>query len=222
MLIKEGLMSDYKDNQYVILVDIADKPLSNKELMLKKSRLKSVFISNLSFIFALIVLGVAVTLRAFMLGYDKEHELFNISLYVGIWFGLFTGLMIDGNSKRKSQLVIVAVLISASSGLFASMLVMLIIGQTTVWITSINILASALACMWVLTRYDEVLKGLESTYYVDEKQFIYIRKASSYFKELYAFSEKIIAEDRLPLASEYWAYRDWVKNKARSNEVINK
>ncbi len=94
------------------------------------------------------------------------------------------------------------------------MLVMLIIGEATVWITSVNILASALACMWVLTRYDEVLKGIESTHPVDKKQFAYIRKASSYFEELYAFSEKIIAEDRMPLTSEYWAYREWVKTKA--------
>ena len=153
-----------------------------------------------------------------MLGYDIEHELFNISLYVGLWFGLFTGVMIDGNAKRKLHLVVIAVLISASSGLFASMLVMLLIGQATVWITSVNILASALACMWVLTRYDEVLKGIESTYFVDEKQFAYIRKASSHFEELYCFSEKIIMQNRLPLACEYWAYRDWVKRKASLKE----
>lgn len=99
------------------------------------------------------------------------------------------------------------------------MLVMLIIGEATVWITSVNILASALACMWVLTRYDEVLKGIESTHPVDKKQFAYIRKASSYFEELYAFSEKIIAEDRMPLTSEYWAYREWVKTKAKLNQI---
>ena len=174
----------------------------------------TLYISNLSFIFALLVLGIAVTSRAMMLGYDKEHELFNISLYVGLWFGLFTGMMIDGSATRKLQLVIVAILISASSGLFTSMLTMLIIGHMTVWITSVNILASALACMWVLTRYEEVLKGIESTYFVNNKQFAYIRKASSHFEELYTFSEKIIAEDRLPLASEYWAYRDWVKTRA--------
>ncbi len=164
-------MFDYADNHYDFTVDIAGKPLSKKELLVQKRRLHSLFISNLSFIVVLIVLGVAVTIRAFMLGYDIEHELFNISLYVGLWFGLF-----------------------------ASMLVMLLIGQATVWITSVNILASALACMWVLTRYDEVLKGIESTYFVDEKQFAYIRKASSHFEELYCFSEKIIMHNRLPFS----------------------
>jgi hypothetical protein len=212
-------MFDSKDNQYVVSVDIADKPLSIEELERKKNSLKYTYISNLSFIFAILVLGIAVTYRAAMLDYDKEHELLNISLYIGLWFGLFTGVMIDGDAKRKLQLVIVAVLISASSGLFASMLVMLIIGQATVWITSVNILASALACMWVLTRYDEVLKGIESTHFVDKKQFAYIRKASSYFEVLYNFSEKIIAENRMPLTCEYWAYREWVITKAKLNQI---
>ncbi len=212
-------MLDSKNNQFMVHVDIANKPLSKKEIAHKKYDLRSTYISNLSFILAIIVLGSAVAYRATILDYDKEHELFNISLYIGLWFGLFTGLMIDGNAKRKLQLVIVAVLISASAGLFASMLVMLIIGQSTVWITSINILASALACMWVLTRYDEVLKGIESTYPVNKRQFAYIRKASSYFDELYAYSEKIIEQDRMPLKSEYWAYREWVKTKAKLNEM---
>ncbi len=79
--------------------------------------LRSLYISNLSFVFAIFVLGVAVTSRAIMLDYDKDFELFNISLYVGLWFGLFTGVMIDGDAKRKLQLVIVAILISASAGL---------------------------------------------------------------------------------------------------------
>ncbi len=212
-------MFDSKDNQYSVFVDIADEPLSKEELAHKKQNLKSTYISNLSFIFAIFVLGTAVTYRAIMLNYDKDLELFNISIYIGLWFGLFTGVMIDGDAKRKLQLVVVAILISASAGLFASMLVMLIVGHATVWITSINILASALACMWVLTRYDEVLKGIESTCPVDKKQFAYIRKASSYFDELYAYSEKIIEADRMPLTSEYWAYREWVKTKAKLNQL---
>jgi len=211
-------MLDSKNNQYAVSIDLKGKPLSVDELVLKHARLKSFYKSNLSFILAIFVLGAAVTYRAIMLDYDKEHVLFNISLYVGLWFGIFTGVMIDGDAKRKFQMVVVGIIISAASGLFASMLVMLMLGQATVWITSVNILASALACMWVLTRYDEVLKSIESIHFVDQKQFSYIQKASSHFEELYAFSEKIIAEDRLPLTCEYWAYRDWVKAKA----ILNK
>ncbi len=211
-------MFNSKDNQYAVSIDLKGKPLSVDELVVKHLRLKSIYKSNLSFILAIFVLGAAVTYRAVMLDYDKEHELFNISLYIGLWFGLFTGVMIDGDAKRKFQMVVVGIIISSSSGLFASMLVMLMLGQATVWITSVNILASALACMWVLTRYDEVLKGIESIHFVDQKQFSYIQKASSHFEELYVFSEKIIAEERLPLACEYWAYRDWVKDKAALNK----
>ncbi len=49
-----------KNNQYTVFVDIADKPLSKEELAQKKSRLKSFYISNMSFIFAILVLGIAV------------------------------------------------------------------------------------------------------------------------------------------------------------------
>ncbi len=177
-------------------------------------QLKVFYKSNLSFIFAVFVLGIAVSYRAITLDYDKDFELISISLYIGLWFGLFTGVMIDGNAKRKLQLVLAGIIISSSASLFGSMLVMLIIGQATVWITSINILASALSSMWILTHYDEVLKGIELARIVNQKQFTYIRKASSNFEELYEFSEKIIAEDRMPLNAEYWAYREWVRNRA--------
>ena len=210
-------MFDSNNNQYVINVDLKGDALSQKEIAKTQKKLKVSYKSNLSFIFAVFILGVAVSYRAITLDYDKEYELINISLYIGLWFGLFTGVMIDGNAKRKLQLVLVGIIISSSASLFASMLVMLIIGHATVWITSVNILACALASMWILTRYDEVLKGIESVRIVDEKQFIYIRKASSNFKELYSFSEKIIAEERMPVNAEYWAYREWVKNKAEKN-----
>ena len=89
----------------------------------------------------------------------------------------------------------------------------LMIGKTTAWITSINILASALANMWVMTRYDEVLKGVESVSTVNNKQFSYIKKVTMTSKVLYQFSEKIIAEGRMPLRAEYWAFRDWVHDE---------
>lgn len=211
-------MLESKDNQYAIKVDINGQALSQEEVEFTQKRLKASYKSNLSFVFAIFVLGAGVTYRAFALDFDKDHELFNISLYIGLWFGLFTGAMIDGNGLRKLQMIIVGIIISSSAGLFAAMLVMLFIGQATVWITSVNILASSLASMWVLTRYDEVLQGIESTRFVTEKQFSYIKKASSHFKELTLFSEKIIAEERMPLAGEYWAFREWVQNKAANNK----
>ena len=209
-------MINTKNNQYSITVDIKGDAISQEELDSKRTKLKAFYKSNISFIIALLVLSIVITYRAITLDYDKEFELFYISLYIGIWFGLFTGLMIDGNAKRKLQMVFVATLLSSSASLFGSMLMMLIIGKTTAWISSINILASALANMWVMTRYDEVLKGVESVSTVNKKQFSYIKKVTMHSKELYQFSEKIIAEERMPLRAEYWAFRDWVYEEKKA------
>ena len=206
------------DNKHFgIKFDLDSRALSQDEISQLKKSLKTKAKSNLSFITAVVVLGAAVSYRAITLDYDKELELFHISLYIGMWFGVFTGLMIDGAIKRKLQMVMVAVIVSSSASLFLSMLAVLMMGHATVWISSLNILASALACMWVLTRYDEVIKARESIKAVNEKQFRFIRKASAKFKKLYQFSEKIIAEDRAPLVGEYWAYRDWIRNKIDQN-----
>lgn len=210
-------MKNISDKSLHISVDLKTQPLTIEEITLSQEKFKSHFKSNLSFILAVVVLGAGVAFRAITLNYDNELELFNISLYIGLWFGVFTGFMIDGSAKRKLQMVFVAVILSASASLFAAMLITLFVGYPTIWISSLNILASALACMWVLTHYDEVLKGIEALRVVDEKQFSYIRKASSNFDELYRFSEKIIAEERMPINAEYWAYRDWVKEKAEEN-----
>ncbi len=68
-------MFDSKYNQYVVSVDIADKPLPKTELMLKKNSLKYTYLSNHSFIFAMFVLGIAITYHAIMHGYDNNLEL---------------------------------------------------------------------------------------------------------------------------------------------------
>ena len=208
-----------KKNPHAIQFDLDKKPLSIDDIQSKKKHLQSIYFSNLSFILAIVVLGAGIAYRAISLDYDKNMELFKISLYIGMWFGLFTGFMIEGNARRKLQMIAVAIIISSSAGLFASMLVTMIVGQLTTWITSVNILASALSCMWVLTHYDEVLKALESVGFVDQKQFLYIKKAASHFEELSLFSEKIMAENRIPLMGEYWAFREWVQSrKEKSSE----
>ena len=74
--------------------------------------------------------------------------------------------------------------------------------------------------MWLMTYYDEILKGTESVKIVDDKGLYYIKKASSHFEELNQFSEKIRAQGRMPLAAEYWAYREWVQAKAKPREKI--
>ncbi len=208
-------MLNKSHNQYAIQIDLKGQPLTQLEIDSSQKCLASTYRSRLNFVLAIFALGVGVTYRALTLNYDSEYELLNISLYIGLWFGIFAGVMIDGDAKRKFQLVLIGIILCCSASLFASMLMTLFIGQATVWISSINILASALSSMWLMTYYDEVLKGIESVKTVDERGLYYIKKASSNFEELNQFSEKIRAQGRMPLAAEYWAYREWIQEKAK-------
>ena len=206
-------MFESKINQYIIEVNLYGQPITKPEIEQQRKKLTSIYRTYLNYILAIFVLGVAVTYRALSLDFDSDYQLFKVSLTIGLWFGLFTGLMIDGDSRRKLQMIIVAIIVSASAGLFASMLVTLYIGTTTNWITSVNILASALGSMWILTSYDEVLKGFDSIKSVNKRQLHYIAKAASYFIEMNRFKDKISSVGREPVAAEYWAMRDWIRSK---------
>lgn len=206
-------MNTEKINLHAIEVNLYGQPKSLSELDEQYKRLKSTYGIYLNYILAIFVLGSAVSYRALSLDFDSEHELFKISLTIGIWFGLFTGLMIDGDSKRKFQMVIVGIIVSTSTNLFASMLVTLYIGEPATWITSINILASALGSMWVLTSYDEIIKGFDSIKFADKRQQLYINKAADHFEEIKRFKQKIEKSGREPIIGEYWATRDWIQNK---------
>jgi len=201
-------------DRYAINVNLKEFALSQADIDNKVNTIKAAY--SLSFVLALVTLAIGVTFRAITLNYDSDYELFKISLHIGAWFGLFAGVMIDGNRKRKLQMVIVGIIVSIVAGLFASMMVTLLVGQTTIWITSINILASALATMWLMTHYDEVLKGFDSAKIVNDKEFSYIKKAASHFEELDSYCEGLKQQDRMPLVAEYWAFRDWVKQKANN------
>lgn len=206
-------MNNEKINLHAIEVNLYGQPRSISELDEQHKLLKSTYGTYLNYILAIFVLGSAVSYRALSLDFDSEYELLKISLYIGLWFGLFTGLMIDGNSKRKLQMVIVGIIVSTSSSLFASMLVTLFVGEPATWITSINILASALGSMWVLTSYDGIIQGFDSIKFADERQKIYISKAADHFEEIKLFKQKIESLDREPIIGEYWATRDWIQNK---------
>lgn len=209
-------MFDNTLDQHVMKVNLKGSPVTLPELKVFEKKLRSLYFNNLNFIIAICVLGSAVTYRALSLDYDSEFELLHISLYIGIWFGLFTGIMIDGGGKRRLQMIAVGIIVSTSANLFASMLVILMIGTTTPWITSVNILGSALGSMWVMTSYDEIIKGLDSIQVVNKRQYLYIQKASSHFEELRRYSEQITMADRQPVTAEYWAVREWIQDKIHS------
>ena len=212
-------MNSNKINLHAIEVNLYGQPISQEEIDDQRKRLRSTYSTYLNYILAIFVLGAAVSYRALSLDFDSEHELFTISLYIGLWFGLFTGLMIDGNGKRKLQMVVVGIIVSTSANLFASMLVTLFLGEPATWITSINILASALGSMWVLTSYDEIIQGFDSIKFADRRQQFYIDKAAEHFEEIKLFKEKIEKLGREPVIGEYWATRDWIQNKINNQSL---
>lgn len=212
-------MNSEKFNLHAIEVNLYGQPLSEPEIEEQRKRLKTVYSTYLNYILAIFVLGAAVSYRALSLDFDSEYELFKLSLYIGLWFGLFTGLMIDGNAKRKLQMIIVGILVSTSTNLFASMLVTLFVGEPAIWITSINILASALGSMWVLTSYDEVIQGFDSIKFTNKRQQYYINKAAEHFEEIKLFKQKIEKLGRDPIIGEYWATREWIQNKINSTSL---
>lgn len=207
-------MKQLNHHKYSITVNLKGKPSSQNDIDLTVKYLKSKFRGNLNFVLVILALAIGVAFRAITLQYDNDLELFQISLYIGFFFGLFAGSMIDGGIKRKSQVAIVGIIFCSSASLCSSMLMTLMVGHLTDWISSINMLASALAGMWLMTYYDEVLKGLDSVKDVNRQEFLYIKKASSHFEELNTFTEQIREQDRMPLVAEYWAFRDWIKQKA--------
>ncbi len=192
-------------------------PIAEDELSHLRSGLKQIHRNYLNYIAALIVLAAGVSYRVLSLDFAVGIELFEVSLNIGLWIGLFTGFMANGNKQRRIRISIVSICVSASASLFAAMLVVLLQGYMASWVMSINILASALGSMWVLTYYDEVVQALESLEYVNEKQLLFVNKAAGYFEELEDFRLKIEQQGRKPLVAEYQAILDWIHYKANVN-----
>lgn len=212
-------MNSNKFNLHAIEVNLYGQPISQVEIEEQRKRLRLTYCTYLNYILAIFVLGSAVSYRALSLDFDSEHELFNISLYIGLWFGLFTGLINDGNSKRKLQMAIIGITVSTSTNLFASMLVTLFVGGPAHWIMSINILASALGSLWVLTSYDEIIQGFDSIKHANRRQQHYIAKAAEHFDEIKCFTKKIEKTGRKPVIGEYWATRDWIHNRINNPNI---
>ena len=203
-------MLENKYRHRALEVDIYEQPISQAEIDLKREGLRAVYRDYLHYVLAFLVLAFGVTVRAIRLDFDHIFELVKASLNVGMWIGLFTGFMTSGNGKRRLHLIIISIVVSTAASFFASMLMTLFVGYVTAWITSINIMASALACMWILTSYDEVVIGLDSLKPISRMQKRYVDKAATYFEDLAQFENKIREQDRVPVMGEYWAIREWI------------
>lgn len=207
-------MSEKKIQQLVVHADIKAQPLSLIQIKDLKKQLKSTFRLYLNFIIGIFVMGAVVSYRTISLGYDTDLELLKISLYVGLSLGFFTGLMVSGDAMRRFKMIVISIIFSISVSLFSGMLTTLVIGGLVNWISSIVILGSALGCMWVLTHYDVVLKGLESLEFVDEKQFAFVKNAGLRFDVINSFNHKIAKEERIPTVGEYWVMDEWIRNQS--------
>ncbi len=206
-----------KQNQQARRLSLNTQPINQEEVNRLKAGLMQVHRNYLNYIAGLFVLGAGVSYRVMSLDFEVGIELFEVSLNIGLWIGLFTGFMANGDKQRRIRISIVSICVSASASLLAAMLVVLSQGYMASWVMSINILASALGSMWVLTYYDQVIQGLESLESVNEKQFLYINKAAGHFEELEEFRRSIEQQGRKPLVAEYRAIVDWVHYKATIN-----
>ncbi len=213
-------MFSNKFNYHILEVNLLGRPVLNSDIEEQRKHLKNTFHTYINYILAIIVLGFVVTYRAVNLGFDSDFELIKLSVYIGVWFGLFTGLMIDGNAKRKLQMILVGIVVSTFASLFFSMLTILFMDGTAVWISSINILFSALGSMWVLTSYEEVIKGFDSLKKANARQTSYMKKAASHFDELNSFYQKIINTGRAPVVAEYWLVRECIQQKIETNKAV--
>ncbi len=82
-------MLNKSHNQYALQIDLKGQPLTQLDIDASQKRLWSTYRSHLNFVLAIFALGIGVTYRAITLNYDSEFELLNVSLYIGLWFGLF-------------------------------------------------------------------------------------------------------------------------------------
>ena len=197
--------------------DIYSKPVTRDEIDALKSYFKSRHKNYLNYIAALFVLAAGTAYRVMGLDFETGVELFEVSVNIGLWIGLFTGFMANGERRIRVRIATVSIIVSASASVFAAMMMVLYLGYMESWFMSVNILASALGSMWVLIYYDGVIQGLESLKFVTEKQLLFVNRAAQHFEELDLFNQKIADQGRKPLTAEYWAILDWIHKKANAN-----
>lgn len=200
------------------VVDLHTSPASGDEIERLDRQLLSIHRNYMNYVAAILVLACGVSYRVMSLDFEIGVELFEVSINIGLWLGMFTGFMANGNRRMRIRICIVSIVVSASSSVFAAMLIVLFLGYMESWIMSINILASALGSMWVLTYYDEVNQARESLKYIDDKKLAFFDKAAEQFEELKSFRLRIKRQGRRPILGEYRAIIEWIHIRAnRSN-----
>ena len=210
-------MKKFKQSEERELIDLHSKPASEDEIQLLNNQLNAIHRNYLNYVVAILVLACGVSYRVMSLDFELGVSLFEVSINIGLWLGMFTGFMANGDRRTRIKICIISIIVSASASVFAAMLTVLFLGYMESWIMSVNILASALGSMWVLTYYDEVNQAREALRYVDDKQLAFFKKAAQQFEELESFRLKIKGQGRRPLLGEYKAILEWIHIKANQN-----
>ena len=206
-----------KESRLPGLIDLDGMPASKDEIEQLDKRLGSLHRHYMNYVAAVLVLACGVSYRVISLDFEMGVELFEVSVNIGLWLGMFTGFMASGNRRSRIKVCMVSIIVSASCSVFAAMLTVLFLGYLESWVMSINILASALGSMWVLTHYDELQQARESLRYINDGQLAFFNKAAEHFEEIESFRSRILRKGRRPLTGEYRAMLEWIHNRANSN-----
>ena len=201
----------------MVVFGIDSPPLDSDQLTTMRSWLRAKYFTYLNGVVALTVLAVGTTIRVMSLNFEHDKELLHISLTIGGWIGLFAGISVKGDAITRVQMTVIGILVCTAAGLGSAMLMTLFVGYAPSWISSINILASALAGMWLLTYYDDIVKAISLMKYVSASQLDYIIKAANHFDSLMGYAKSIHQQGRKPVMGEYWVIRDWISAKAKSS-----
>ena len=192
-------------------------PLDTNQLDTLRSSLRETYIGYLTGVITLIVVAAIITLKVMSLGYEQYKELLHLSIYIGCGIGFFSSVTIRATMLMRIQFTVIGIAVCTAAGLSCSMFLMLVLGYAPNWISSINILASALASMWLLTYYDANVKAISSIKYVNSNQLAYIIKVANHFDSLMSYAKSIHQKDREPVMGEYWVILDWINDRKLSN-----
>ena len=219
--IRVFLVGADKSNQPSLINFGIDMPPADlAQILILRSFLNTNHIAYLIGVATLLVLAIIISLKTLSIGIEDDRELLNISLYIGVIMGLLSGASVNGSHKLRIQIMTIGMIVCSSSSIGCSMFVILCLGKTPPWIISVSILASAFACMWLLTYYDGIVKAISSVKCVNDNQLDYILHVVNQSELLMDYAKNILNKGRKPIIGEYWAIQEWIsENSEPSNRL---